>query len=148
MNDNSIPFTAPFQVAWRDLDYNRHMANIAYFSYAAQTRQLYFAARGFGLEEFEASGVGPATLDETIHYHREMKFLEHFTVDYLCGGMNSKKTRYVIVNRFRGEDGEIRADISSHFVWMDLKTRRAVAPPSAIGDLMDGLVRTDDFREL
>ncbi|WP_417317133.1 acyl-CoA thioesterase [Emcibacter sp.] len=148
MTDSPIHFSAPFQVAWADLDYNRHMGNIAYFSYAAQTRFLFFAEHGFGPEEFEAAGLGPAALNETIRYHKEMKFLEKFTVNFLCAGMNAKKSRYIIVNQFIGEDGEMRAEIRTQFVWMDLNLRRAIRSPAPMAAILDALEKTEDFEEL
>ncbi|MFC7048640.1 acyl-CoA thioesterase [Emcibacter nanhaiensis] len=149
MTDSSpIRFSAPFQVAWRDLDANNHMANISYFSFAAQARSLFFAEHGFGPEAFEAAGIGPATLEETMRYHREMKFLEKFTVDFLVAGINGKNSRYIITNRLRGEDGELRAELRTHFVWMDLASRRAIPAPEPLAALMDRLEKTEDFEEL
>ena len=149
MTDSSpISFSAPFQVSWADLDANRHMANIAFFSYAGQARFLFLAEHGFGPEAFETAGIGPAALEESIRYHKEMKFLDKFTVDYLIAGINGKKSRYIITNRFRGEDGELRAEIRTHFVWMDLATRRAIPAPAPLAALMDRLPKTGDFEEL
>ena len=55
----SIPTTFEFQVTWADLDANRHLKNTGYLDYAAQSRFLYFAAGGFGQQQFAELNIGP-----------------------------------------------------------------------------------------
>lgn len=146
--DIAQSFLSEFQVTWSDLDYNRHLKNTAYIDYAAQTRFLYFSSIGFGPEDFASHGIGPVVLNDSISYRRELAFLQPFKVEMLCGGANAKRSKYVAVNRFRGMDGQLHAEIKSLFVWFDLKHRKAVTGPRALLDGMDALPRTEDFAVL
>jgi acyl-CoA thioester hydrolase len=141
-------FEARFQVAWGDVDYNRHLANTAYLDYAAQTRFLQLAAAGFGPDAFEAHGLGPVVMKDEISYRRELKLLEFFTVQFLAGGMNPDRSRFILVNRFVNAAGKLCAELRSHGVWFDLAARKPVEPPTALRAAMEGLERTEDFVDL
>lgn len=141
-------FEAPFQVAWGDVDYNRHLANTAYLDYAAQTRFLYLAEAGFGPDAFAAHGIGPAVLKDEITYRRELKLLEPFSVRFLAGGQNADRSRFILVNRFHNAAGQLCAELRSLGAWFDLTARRIVAPPPALLAAMEGLERTEDYAEL
>jgi acyl-CoA thioester hydrolase len=141
-------FEAPFQVAWGDVDYNRHLANTAYLDYAAQTRFLYLAEAGFGPDAFAAHGIGPAVLKDEITYRRELKLLEPFSVQFLAAGQNPDRSRFILVNRFVNEAGQLCAELRSLGAWFDLTARRIVPPPPALLAAMEGLERTEDYAEL
>ncbi|MFC7291433.1 acyl-CoA thioesterase [Hirschia litorea] len=137
-----------FQVMWGDMDANAHLANTGYLDYASQCRMLYLGEGGFGHKEALKLGVGSVALHDNISYRKELHMLEKFSVDFQCGGINSKKSRYIFVNRFYGEDGELRAEVRSMIVWMDLKLRKSTIPPQFIIDRLEALPRTEDYQEL
>ena len=137
-----------FQVAWADLDSNRHLRNTAYLDYAAQTRFLYFASQGIGAKEFDRLGIGPAVLNDQVTYRRELHFMEQFHVELLCGGHNPSNSKFIVVNRFFGTDGKMRAEVRSLFVWFDLRTRKAVTAPESLRLSLTALPQTDDYENL
>jgi acyl-CoA thioester hydrolase len=141
-------FEARFQVAWGDVDYNRHMANTAFLDYAAQTRFLQLTAAGFGPDAFEAHGLGPVVMKDEISYRRELKLLDVFSVQFLAGGMNPDRSRFILVNRFVNEAGKLCAELRSHGVWFDLAVRKPVEPPPGLRAAMESLERVEDYVEL
>jgi acyl-CoA thioester hydrolase len=147
-NGDATMFEARFQVAWGDVDYNRHLANTAYLDYAAQTRFLQLAAAGFGPDAFAQHGIGPAVMKDEISYRRELKLLDHFTVQFLSGGANADRSRFILVNRFLNAEGKLCAELRSLGTWMDLAARRSVAPPPGLLAAMDSLQRTEDWADL
>lgn len=141
-------FAANFQVAWNDLDANRHMANYQYLAYAAQTRFLFLAQHGFGPDEFAAHGIGPAVLKDELIYRRELSFLEPFKVSLLSGGQNASGSRFILVNRFTKADGSLSCEVRAMGVWLDLSRRKAVPPPPALAQAMNAAERTEDYVDL
>ncbi len=142
------PFSAEFQVAWADLDLNGHLSNSSYLDYAVQTRFLYLASRGFGPAEFASHRIGPAVLNETITYRRELRFLDRFAVEYRTSGGNAGGSKFRVVNSFIGPDGELCAELTSFGVWFDLGSRKTTPPPDGLAQAMAALVRTDDYEAL
>lgn len=137
-----------FQVAWGDMDANAHLANTGYMDYASQCRMLYLSENGYGYDEALKLGVGPVALNDSISYYRELHMMDKFRVDLRCGGVNEKKSRYIYVNRFFGLDRELRAELRSMVVWLDLKQRKSTIPPKFIIEALENLPRTEDFQEL
>jgi acyl-CoA thioester hydrolase len=141
-------FQAEFQVAWGDLDYNRHVGNSRYLDYATQARFLYLSSRRFGPDAFARHGIGPAILTDEVKYLKELRLLDRFTVSFEVAGRNSTGSRFIIVNRFAGLDGELRAEVRSMGVWFDLAARKAAAPPPQLAAAMDAAERTADYADL
>lgn len=137
-----------FQVTWRDLDANGHMANTAYMDFATYSRIVYFEQYGFGAKAMKELEVGPVALNDNLSYRREMHMLDKFKIELMWAGVNSKDTRYVIVNRFSALDGTVTAEVRSMVVWMDLNTRKVIVPPQMLLDAVNALPKTDDFAPL
>ena len=144
----SIPTTFEFQVTWADLDANRHLKNTGYLDYAAQSRFLYFAAGGFGQQQFAELNIGPATLSETITYKRELRHLEKFKVHLSCSGHNAKGSKFVFHNEIVASDGHTRAIVETLFIWFDLGKRKSISAPDHLLELMLQLPKSDQFTEL
>ena len=137
-----------FQVAWGDLDANRHMRNTRYLDYAAQCRFLYFASKDFGPAKFEAHGIGPVVLTETMSYRKELQFLEEFEVHLFCGGRNETESKYLFVNRFVGCDERHHGELRTTFMWFDLKARKLTRAPDDLMAVMKAVPCTEDFKIL
>ena len=144
----AVKFEHTFQVAWGDLDANRHLRNTAYLDYAAQTRMLYLASVGFTPAAFAKHHIGPIVFDDHITYHKELLFLEHLTVTVSCGGLNESGSKFVLVNRVKNDNGDLCASVRSHGAWFDLQARRVSAPPEALKAAMEALAHDDEFETL
>ena len=65
-------FETRFQVGWRDVDPNGHVANMVYLEYAVDTRIAFFAAHGFAPLDFVRHGLGPVIKSDFAEYFREV----------------------------------------------------------------------------
>lgn len=137
-----------YTVTWSDLDANVHLRNTGYLDYAAQTRFLYLKENGFSPADFRSAAIGPIVFSEQIVYHKELAFLENFTVTMQLGGISEDGAKFIMVNRFLKGDGRVAAEVSTRGAWFDLKARRVAVPPQALTDAMLRLARTETFEQL
>ena len=144
----SAPFSRAAVVGWRDLDANRHMKNTAYMEHAVDTRFAYFSSVGIDSAAFERLQIGPVVLRDEISYARELHVGDSFIVQMLCGGMNAKGSRAIIVNRLVLPDGFMAYEIRSIIVWLDLRKRKVCIPPPELLGAIETLVKTDDHKAL
>lgn len=135
-------------VSWSDLDANVHLRNTGYLDYAAQTRFLYLKSCGFTPADFKEAGLGPVVFSEQIVYHKELHFLEPFSVSMELGGISGDGAKFIMVNRFRKSDGRLAAEVSTRGAWFDLGVRRIKPPPKALNDALLHLQRTEGFETL
>lgn len=140
-------YTHPFTVRWSDLDSNGHMANTAYMDYAIQSRFLYFKERGFTYEEFHRLGFGPVIFRDEISYHKELRLLEDFTVTLAVAELNEDGSRYTLHNTLRCCEGKLVARIVTTGAWLDLKTRKLIAPPVRLMEVLRDLLITEAVSE-
>ena len=141
-------FTKQFEVGWRDVDLNGHLANMAYLSFAVNTRVAFFASCGFAPGEFQRRGFGPVIKTDLTEYFREFKMLEEMTVTMENGGNSDDGSRFRVVNNFYRTDGVHAARVTSIGGWLGLKERKLIEPPDEIKSAWLSLIRTDDFEEL
>lgn len=137
-----------YTVSWGDLDANVHLRNTAYLDYSAQTRFLYLKVNGFTPADFRNAGIGPVVLLEQITYHKELGFLENFSVTMELGGLSEDGAKFIMVNRFFKADGRLAAEVATRGAWFDLNARRVKAPPQALNEAMLRMVRSEQFEAL
>ena len=141
-------YTKSFTVRWADCDANGHMRNTAYSEYGIDVRIAYLSEHGFGYEQFAANGFGPVLLREEIDYLREVRLGETVSVDYTQLGLSPDAARFRIQHAFTKASGKPSARIVLSGGWMDLRTRRLIAPPEALATVLRGVPRGDAFVEL
>ncbi|RZI42274.1 thioesterase [Herbaspirillum sp. HC18] len=137
-----------YTVTWSDLDANVHLRNTGYLDYAAQTRFLYLKESGFTPADFRSAGIGPVIFSEQIAYHKELMFLENFSVTMQLGGISEDGAKFIMVNRFLKNDGRLAAEVSTRGAWFDLNARRVASPPQALTDALLRLSKTENFETL
>ena len=141
-------FSRNFQVGWRDVDPNGHVANMAYLEYAVDTRVAFFDSFGFPPQNFLKHGFGPVLKSDFIEYFREVLMLEKLTVTMENGGFAEDGSRFRVVNSIYKADNELSARVVSVGGWLSLKERKLVEPPEIIKNAWLQLPRTEDFEEL
>ena len=141
-------FEKKFQVGWRDVDPNAHVANMVYLEYAVDTRIAFFAAHGFPPMNFVRHGLGPVIKSDFVEYFREVKMLDKVTVTMENGGVSPDSSRFRIVNNFYKEDGTPAARVTSVGGWLGLKERRLIEPPYTLKAAWEQLIKTEEFEEL
>lgn len=142
------PYRRHYRVQWADLDANGHVANTAFLDYATETRLSCFAERGFTARDFVAADFGPVVLRDVVHYYKELRFQEEFSVTFQLAGFSEDRRRMRVYNEFFRHDGALAATICSDGVWFDLGERRPRRPPDALIHLLETMERTDDFELL
>jgi len=140
-----LTHAATFTARWADMDYNQHMRNGAYLACAEDVRMGFLARHGYDLARFRALRIGPVVLEDRLTYRREIGLLQPFTVDLAAVALTPDAARARIRNRFRDPAGRTLATVDSAVCWLDLDTRRPVAPPPDLARLWLRLVRTDDY---
>ena len=141
-------FEKHFEVGWRDVDPNGHVANMAYLEYAVDTRVAFFDSCGFPPQNFVREGFGPVIKSDFVEYFREVLMLEKLIVSMENGGFAEDGSRFRVVNNIYKTDRELAARVVSVGGWLGLKERKLVVPHLDIKNAWLQLPRTEDFEEL
>jgi acyl-CoA thioester hydrolase len=141
-------FEKHFEVGWRDVDPNGHIANTAYIEYAVDTRVAFFDSCGFPPENFLKYGFGPVLKSDFVEYFREVLMLEKLIVTMENGGFAEDGSRFRVVNTIYKADRELAARVASVGGWLSLKDRKLIEPHPDIKNAWLQLLRTNDFEEL
>ena len=141
-------FEKRFQVGWRDVDPNGHVANMVYLEYAVDTRIAFFASEGFPPANFLRYGFGPVIKSDFVEYFREVMMLDEIRVTMENGGNSEDGSRFRVINSIYKMDGELAARVTTIAGWLGMKERKLVEPPDEIKNAWLTLTRTDDFEEM
>ena len=141
-------FEKHFEVGWRDVDPNGHVANMTYLEYAVDTRVAFFDSCGFPPENFLRNGFGPVIKSDFVEYFRELKMLEKITVTIENGGFSKDGSRFRVINSVSRSDETLAARVTSIGGWLDLKERKLTVPPDVIIQAWKRLPKTEDFEVL
>jgi acyl-CoA thioester hydrolase len=141
-------YAKEFLVGWRAMDFNGHMANTAYLDLAADVRLAFLVDHGCPLTELKRLAIGPVIRKEELEYFREVGLHETVTVTYAALAMTADGARFVVENEIWSQSGERAATIRSTGGWLDLRTRKLVAPPPLLVAALSRLPRAPGFVEL
>lgn len=141
-------YAKKFLAGWGTMDSNGHMANTAYLNLAADVRMAFFAEHGFPPSEFRQLALGPVVRKEELEYFREVGLHDNVMVTYALLAMSADGARFVVENEIWSAAGERAAIVRSTGGWLDLRTRRLVAPPPALLAAFAQVPRAPDFVEL
>lgn len=130
---------------WGDMDFNAHMKNTAFLDKAADVRMLFFAGNGFPMAEFSRLRIGPVIMKDEIEYRKEVGLLQEIVVTLTIAGMSPDGSRFLLRNEISRPDGTLCARVTSAGGWLDLATRKLVAPPESLLAAIESLPRTGDF---
>ena len=132
-------YSKNFVIRWADLDANIHMRHSAYNDYAAQTRLLFMAESGFGMEYFKINNVFPVLFREETVFHKEIHGNENIRIDAMLVKMTEDGSRWTIMNRFYKENGILAAKLTVDGAWMDIVARKLKVPPMELLELFNKL---------
>ena len=141
-------FEKHFEVGWRDVDPNGHVANMAYIEYAVDTRVSFFDSFEFPLQNFLKHGFWPVIKTDFVEYFREVLMLENLVVTMENGGFAEDGSRFRVVNNIYKANRELVARVVSVGGWLGLNERKLIVPHEDIKNAWLQLSRTDDFEEL
>jgi acyl-CoA thioester hydrolase len=138
-------YSKNYTVRWADLDANVHMRHSAYYDYAAQTRLLFMAEKGFGMAWFKEHNVSPIILREETVFLKEIAGNETINIDVRLLRMSKDGARWSFMNRFFKESGVLSAQLVVDGAWMNLQTRKLTAPPAELLQLFDLVEKCEGF---
>ncbi len=138
-------YSKTFTIRWADLDANIHMRHSAYNDYAAQTRLLFMADNGFGMDWYKEHNVFPVLLREETIFLKEINGNENITIDARLLKMTTDGSRWSIMNRFIKEDGKLAARLTVDGAWMDIILRKLKTPPESLLQLFNKLEKCEEF---
>ncbi len=130
------------------MDFNSHMKNTAFLDKSADVRMMYFSENGFPMKEFSRLRLGPVVLNDAVEYRKEVNLLQEITVTLALAGHSDDGSRFLLRNDILRVDGTLCARVTSAGGWLDLTTRKLIAPPEALHNAMRLLARTNDFAAL
>lgn len=121
------------QVRWADLDANRHVNNVTYFTYFEQARVDWLKRSGM---QTTTDGEGPVVVRTSCNYRRSIPYVDALEVRVYAGlpGRSSFPTYYEIV------DAEHKtlmyADGEAMMVWTNRTTGKSCPVPEAMRALL------------
>jgi acyl-CoA thioester hydrolase len=146
--DQRQAFEEQFSVRWSDLDSNRHVRNTVFSEFATHTRFRLLESLGFAQARFESLRFGPVMFREEIRYRRELVFGDQVTVNVLFAGLSDDGSQWRVHQEVRGGAGKQAAILTIDGAWIHLDTRRLVAPPTELLEVIRSVPRTPDFEVL
>lgn len=123
------PYSKTFDIRWADLDPNLHMRHTAYNDYAAHVRLCFLSDKGFDLKKFNQLGMGPVLFREETKYFKEVFSGDQLTVAVVVDSVSPDGRKWTIKHELTNSQGTKVAEITVDGAWLDLKTRKIVAPP-------------------
>ena len=110
-----------------ELDTQGHLNQAVYLQYAEHARWELLRAAGIPGEKLLASGVGPAQLECTIRFMRELRGGDE--VDVSCAFEWGEGKTFQLRQEFRRSDGVLAAELRGVCGMLDLTARRLVPDP-------------------
>lgn len=141
-------FEERFAVRWSDLDANRHVRNTIFSEFATHTRFRLLEAHGFPQARFESLRFGPVMFREEIQYRRELLFGEEAIVSVAAAGLSDDGSQWRVHQEVRRGDGKQAAILRISGAWIHLDSRKLIAPPAELSELLRSLPHTADFEVL
>src|SRR5512140_2005935 len=133
---------------WSDLDANRHVKNTIFSELATHARFRLLESYGFGQTKFESLRFGPVMMREEIRYRRELILGDNVTVSVLFAGLSDDGSHWEVVQEVERADGKLAAILTIDGGWLDLDSRKLVAPPHDLLELLKTVPHTAEFQVL
>lgn len=141
-------YSKTLYAGWGDMDFNGHMRNTAFLDKSADVRMMFFAENGFPVQEFSRLRFGPVVNRDEVEYQKEVGLLQAITITLAIAGLAHDASRFRLRNETFRPDGKLCARVTSGGGWLDLSTRKLIAPPAALRAALQSLAQTDDYSEL
>ncbi|OAH09419.1 acyl-CoA thioesterase [Streptomyces jeddahensis] len=121
------PFSVRVVVRGYETDTQGHLNQSVYLQYAEHARWSLLQHAGIRQSDMLEKGVGPATLETTIRYLRELRAGDE--VDVSCAFLWGKGKILRVEQTIRTTDGTTAAEVTSVVGLLDLRERRLVRDP-------------------
>jgi acyl-CoA thioester hydrolase len=111
-----------------ELDTQGHLNQAVYLSYAEHARWEFLRSVGITQDSLLATGVGPAALETTIRFRRELRGGDE--VDVSCEFALGEGKTFQLKQEITRSDGVLAAEIVAVAGLLDLAERRLVSDPA------------------
>lgn len=138
-------FSVEMTATWDDIDMNGHARNTAYSEYAIHGRIAFFADRGLTPDVFRDLGLGPVLLREELLYKRELFLLEKVLVTCEMTRASRDFRKFSFRQEILKSTGKVAAQVTVDWVWIDLGSRKIVAPPPLLQKKCEEFQQSADF---
>ncbi len=142
------PFRISTLAGWADMDANAHMGNFAYLNKCVDARMGFFERHGITVAEFAKRRIGPVVRRDELEYHREVGLHEPITVTLALAGLAPDGSRFRFMNEILKGDGRLAARIRSEGGWLDLESRKLIAPPADVLEALRAMPQAVKFELL
>jgi acyl-CoA thioester hydrolase len=135
-----------FEIRWGDLDPNRHVANTAFSAMMNERRMSFLAENGFTQASFSKLQIGPVILAEQFYYLKEVlpNTTVHIDIELLSHTADYKYISFS--HSLFNAQGKMAVYSTVLFTWMDLKSRKAVAPPEELVKITAALKKSEHYK--
>ena len=133
---------------WGDMDFNGHMANRAFLDKSGDVRMMFFSENGLSGKNMAKMRIGPVIKIDELEYFREIGLMEEIRCTLFLVGASLDGSRFKICNEFKKMDGSLAARVTSVGGWLDLNSRKLIAPPDLALKTMNKLHKTENFKQL
>ena len=137
-----------FAIKWADLDTNGHLRYSVYVDFAVDTQFRFGEEYGYTPNILMGLGFGPVILRMNSRYTREVTFEETVTDYLLMTGLSPDGARWKTRHDIVKANGKLSATIKLEGVWVDVKTKKAIAPPSELLNVLNLVPKSDNFKQL
>jgi len=141
-------FSRRYDVKWADLDPNGHVRHSVYDDYAVDTRVRWMEMNGYSPTRFSELGFGPVILRQESRFYREVTIQDSLTVTIRLTGLSQDGSRWKVHHDILKTGGEKAAALNIEGSWLNLRTRKAMAPPAELLKLFVELEKSDEIEEL
>ncbi|WP_103864919.1 thioesterase family protein [Aquimarina sp. I32.4] len=137
-----------FEIRWNDIDANRHLANKAYIEFAAHTRMAFLIENGFDQRSLAKFNIGPIVFYEHIYYFKEVFYGKPIQVSLEISGLSEDGKFFEFRHNYYDQKGRNFARCEMMGAWIDLDSRKLIALPEEMNELLRKIEHPDDFRVL
>ncbi|MFJ3669090.1 acyl-CoA thioesterase [Streptomyces sp. NPDC090106] len=124
------PFSVPVTVRGYETDIMGHLNQSVYINYAEHARWCLLTEAGMTQAMLLGKGVGPAVLEQTIRYRRELVAGDE--VEVTCAFEWGGGKTFRIEQAIRKADGTVAAEVSVVIGLLNLKERRLESRPDEV----------------
>ncbi|MEU8527556.1 MULTISPECIES: acyl-CoA thioesterase [Streptomyces] len=122
------PFTLRIVVRGYELDTQGHLNQAVYLQYCEHLRWESMRAAGISQAALIDTGVGPAALEQTMRFHRELRGGDE--VDVTCSWVWGEGKTFRMEQEIRRADGVLACEVSCVAGLLDLEKRKLLPNPA------------------
>ncbi|AJE80988.1 hypothetical protein SLNWT_0612 [Streptomyces albus] len=123
------PYSVPVTVRGYETDTQGHLNQAVYLQYAEHARWSLLQEAGIRQSDLLAQGIGPAALETTIKYRRELHAGDE--VEVSCAFVWGEGKTFTLEQSITLRDGTLSAQVTAVGGILDLAARKLVPDPAA-----------------